>query len=239
MRIIALIPARGGSKRIPRKNLAPLGGKPLIAWTIEAALASKELVRVILSTDDEGIAEVAEEYGAEVPFLRPAAYAEDGSSDRAVFQHALGELEKEGEAVDAFVHLRPTTPFKTSEMIDDAVRIWKEEKPHSVRSMHRLEGKGHPYWVFRKGENGRVEPFIDGVDLEKDAFQRQALPEAWTLNGVVDLIDAAKIRERKSMWGTDIRILEIEERDALDIDTPEDLKFAEFLMNERQKHADR
>lgn len=122
--IIAIIPARGGSKGIPRKNIRLLHGKPLIAWTIETALSTSCLKRVIVSTDDEEIAEVAEKYGAEVPFLRPKKYAQDDTTDMPVYEHTLHWLEENERYIpDIVVWLRPTAPLRTSEDIKNAVNI--------------------------------------------------------------------------------------------------------------------
>jgi CMP-N-acetylneuraminic acid synthetase len=139
MPLLTLIPARGGSKSIPRKNLKPLGGHPLIAWSIAAALQAECKPRVIVSTDDEEIATVAREYGAEVPFMRPAELAQDRTLDLPVFQHALGWLEeKEGYLPGIVIQLRPTSPFRPAGMIDEAVRILRAHpEATSVRGEHR------------------------------------------------------------------------------------------------------
>ncbi len=133
-------PARGGSKRVKRKNIRPLAEKPLIAYTIQSAIKSKKINRLIVSTDDPEIAKVAEEYGAEVPFLRPASLAQDDTPDQPVFQHALESLkEHDGYEPDIVVHLRPTTPLKTPQTIDKVIEKMRETKADIVRTMTPVE----------------------------------------------------------------------------------------------------
>ena len=154
MKTLALIPARSGSKRLPGKNIKDLGAKPLIAHTIEAALQSTAVDCVVVSTDDEAIAAVAQHWGAEIPFMRPSELAKDTTPDRPVLQHALDWLENnEGLAFDLLVLLRPTTPFKTAELIDRCVRrLWEDSRLTAVRTVSRAEGVFHPYWMFRNDE---------------------------------------------------------------------------------------
>src|SRR3990172_10695423 len=145
---LGIIPARGGSKSIPRKNLHPLLGKPLIAWSILSALRATSLDRMIVCSDEAEIAEVAKRYGAEVPFLRPAEIAADETPDLPVFQHALRALrEAEGYVPDAVVHLRPTQPLRTPGEIDQAVELWVRTGADCVKSV--IPVSEHPFKMYR------------------------------------------------------------------------------------------
>lgn len=229
--ILGLILARGGSKSIPKKNIKLLGGKPLIAYTIEKAKAAKYIDRIILSTDDEEIARIAREYGAETPFLRPAELAEDSTKDYPVFVHALEWLEKnEGWKPDFIVHFRPTHPFRKVEDINrgiemlashpDADAVWTVAEPHVT-----------PYKMFCVGEDGFLKPLLT-VEGEPEPFNlpRQKLPKAYNHYGQVDVTRTATIMDKKSMCGKKILPLFLE-GEVFDIDSPLDWEFAEFMMS--------
>ncbi|MEL6675928.1 MAG: acylneuraminate cytidylyltransferase family protein [Bacteroidota bacterium] len=232
--VLALIPARGGSKRVPRKNVLPLVGKPLIAYTIEAALACAGVNRVVVSTDDEEIATVAREYGAEVPFMRPAELATDSSPDRPVFIHALKWLEEnEAWQPDLVLNLRCTSPFKTPELIQGLIDTWQKTGADSVRSMCEAEGIHHPYWMFKQDEAGFAQPVIDGVSIDT-YYRRQLLPPVYHLNGVVDGIAREVILHHEKFYGDRMAVYPIDPDLAVDIDTPMDFAWAEFLLGKRQ-----
>ena len=157
--IVAVITARGGSKGIPQKNLRTVLGKPLIAYSIEAALQAKTLTRTIVSTDDETIAQVSRQYGAEVPFLRPQHLATDTATSIAVLQHAVTYLaEQEGYLADIVVCLQPTSPLRSAEDIDQAVNLCLRSGADSVVSL--CQAKHHPFWM-KKIVDGRVHPLIE------------------------------------------------------------------------------
>lgn len=227
-----LIPARGGSKGVPRKNLRLVAGLPLIGYSIRAALEASRLDRVVVSTDDEEIARIAVELGAEVPFLRPAHLATDAAADQPVFAHFVDWLAQHGEHPDALVQLRPTTPLKSGALIDAAIGML-EGRPNlsSVRSVTAVEGAFHPYWMFRIDEDA-LRPFVEGVDLSV-YFRRQLLPPCYRLNGVVDVFRTRNLREG-GMWGPRIGPLVVPESVALDIDTETDFAWLEFLL-QRQR----
>lgn len=235
MKTIGIISARAGSKRVPNKNIKDLCGKPLISYTIEAALKSRLLDRVIVSTDGEEIAEVAKSLGVEVPFMRPKEFSQDNTPDKPVFNHALNWLSSnENYVVDAVVILRPTTPFKTAELIDEAILLLETYNADSVRTVTRAEGVYHPYWMYNKSEEGRASAFVEGIDISK-YYQSQLLPPAYRLNGVVDVIKAEQIMsDSVSLYGDDMRILEISESISMDIDTPLDFEICEALMMNRE-----
>ncbi len=230
--ILALIPARGGSKGVPRKNVKILAGKPLIAWTIETALRASCINRVIVSTDDDEIAAVSREYGAEIPFIRPSKFASDAATDMPVYQHTLYWLEKnEGYKPEIVVWLRPTSPLRSSQDIDMAVIKLINTKADWVRSIC-LVGT-HPYWVYQLGENDRLSPFVDGV-LVEDFLQRQLLPDAYYLSGAVDATWRTTITEKKLLYSGDVRGYEMNAEKSLDIDSELDFSLAELLLEKRK-----
>ncbi len=228
---IGLIPARGGSKRVPGKNIKMLGGKPLIAYTIEAARKSSLLDRVIVSTDDEEIAEVALRHGAEVPFLRPKELAGDTTGDYPLIDYMIKELQRsENQKTDKIVYLRPTSPFKTVEIIDQCIQK-ATDKYSCIRTVTKAEGVYHPYWMFRE-EEGKLQAFVDGIDL-KEYYQRQLLPDCYRLNGVVDIFYAQQVATG-DLYGDRIGYVELNDRQSIDIDTEEDFRYCMFLMGENK-----
>lgn len=232
--VLGLIPARGGSRGIPLKSLRLLGGVPLIAHTIRAALASDRLTRVIVSTDHEGIADVAAREGAEVPFLRPASLAQDDTADYPVVRHAIDWLESTQQRVpEILALLRPTTPFKSASSINAAVELLSRTGAEAVRSVTRVEGVHHPYWMYRLGDGDRATTFVQGIDVERDYYRRQLLPPVFRLNGVVDALNVPRMVARGTMYGSDIRGLPVDEEEALDIDTEIDLLVCEAMLGSR------
>ena len=226
---LGIIPARGGSKTVPRKNLKLLGGKPLIAWSIVAAQAARELDRCIVSTDDEEIAEVARSWGAEVPFLRPAEYARDDTPDLPVFQHALAWLaEHQGYRPAMVVHLRPTLPFREPRQIDEVVRRLRETGADCVKSVYREEHHPHKMWRLR---DGRLLPYEDTPlwrQLGPDC-PRQVLEPAWWSAGLVDAI-RREVIERGSTVGEVVVPYPVDPEPCVDLDTEHDFVIAEVVL---------
>ena len=185
--ILALIPARGGSKSIPRKNLLQVAGRPLIAYSIAHALGSRHITRAIVSTEDAEIAEVAAACGAEVPFLRPAEFARDDSPDIDVFRHALGWLRDRDQACDLVVHLRPTGPVRRSTLIDAAIDLMlAHPEADSLRSVSRPTESPFKMWRIA---GGYLEPLVAVAGMaEPHSAPRQLLPEVFWQNGYVDVI---------------------------------------------------
>lgn len=237
MEVLGLILARGGSKSIPKKNIYPCAGKPLLHYTIKAAQGALRISRLIISTDDEEIAEVARSYGVEVPFMRPQELAEDLTPDFPVVKHALAELRKHEYAPDAIVHLRPTTPFKASADIDEGIRILDENPDaDSVRSI--CEPLHTPFKMYHPVEGGKflrpllTKEFPEVFAKHKEPFNmpRQILPKVWRHSGYVDIIRATTVLEKNSMSGTKILPLFFEEWRDVDIDSLKELQYAEYII---------
>lgn len=229
--VLAVIPARGGSKGIPRKNLRSFAGWPLIAWSIAAARQAVSVKRVILTTDDEEIAAVGREYGAETPFLRPSEYAQDLTTDLPVFEHALRWLaEHEGYRPDAVVQLRPTSPIRPPGMVDEAVRILMEHPDaDSVRGV--VPAGQNPHKMWRISESGPMKNLLDVPDLpEPYNAPRQSLPPIYWQTGHIDAIRTSTILEGGSMSGGVIYPLLIDPRYTVDIDNLQDWARYEHLV---------
>lgn len=229
-KVVAIIPARGGSKKVPRKNIRLLAGKPLIGWTIETSLKCRQIHRTIVSTDDSKIAEIALEYGAEVPFLRPAALAQDDAPDFPVWQHALRWLaEHEDYHPDVIVWLRPTCPLRRVRDIEAAIDKLTETGADGVRSVSPVEH--HPYWM-RRIENDRLVLLLEGTD-ETLYYQRQLLPDVYRLNGAIEVVRADTVIEKGQLFSGDVRAYVMEPEFGLDLDTELDFMLAEAIMKRR------
>jgi CMP-N,N'-diacetyllegionaminic acid synthase len=225
---LAVIPARGGSKRIPRKNLTLLGGKPLIAYTIEAAISSKRLSRSIVSTDDEEIASVAKQFGAEVPFLRPAELAQDKSAVLDAINHALTHLERQGDQIDTVVLLQPTSPLRTGKHVDEAIDLFESSGADTVTAV--CNSREHPYYAWTV-EDGRLQPFFS---LEKVLTARQDLPSAVIENGSIFVINRSLIAENR-IYGSIVVPYLMPPGNGVDIDTDDDLRWAQFLITQERE----
>jgi YrbI family 3-deoxy-D-manno-octulosonate 8-phosphate phosphatase len=230
--VLAIIPARGGSKGIPRKNIRPFAGYPLIAYSIEAGLRAETVTRVIVSTDDEEIASVAREYGAEAPFLRPAEFARDDSTDLPVFTQALDWLKiHEGYEPEIMVQLRPTSPFRPLDCVDNAVRkLIDHPEADSVRGVVSAGQNPHKMWIL-DGDEKPMRPLLKVPGLaEPYNAPRQALPPVHWQTGHVDAIRVSTIYQKKSLSGEIILPLVLDWRYTVDIDTPFDWKRYEYLV---------
>ncbi len=229
--VLALIPARGGSKGIPGKNIKPLGEHPLIAYSIAAGLAADGVTRVIVSTDDDSIAEVARTYGAETPFMRPAEFAQDETTDLPVFRHALGWLaENEGYRPKVVVQLRPTSPFRPPGLVDQALAVLVENpQASSVRGV--VPSGQNPYKMWRLAESGALEPLLDSPFEEPYNMPRQALPPTYWQTGHIDAVRPAVI-EDGSMSGERIFPVHIDPRYLVDLDNLLDWERAEWRLKD-------
>lgn len=230
--ILALIPARGGSKGIPHKNIRNFAGYPLIAWSIAAAKQAKTVTRVIVSTDDDEIASVAREYGAEVPFMRPAELAQDRTPDLPVFEHALKMLEEvDGYKPDVVVQLRPTSPIRPRSIVDEAVQILLSQKDADcVRGVVPAGQNPHKMWRF-DGDDKPIKPLleVEGIAEPYNA-PRQSLPSVYWQTGHIDAIRLSTIANKHSLTGDAIYPLVIDPRYTVDIDTLSDWAKYEALV---------
>ncbi len=226
-KVLALVPARGGSKGVPRKNIRAFGGRPLLNWTLEVARDCSIIDRVLLSTDDVEIAEAGRILGAHVPFMRPADLAKDDTPDFPVFEHAMAWLEKnEKTRPDIVVWLRPTSPLRAPEDIEKAVRLLQDTKSHAVRSVCAVEH--HPYWM-KQMKNDKLFPLISGMD-ETQFSRRQLLPPVYRLNGAVDVILCRAALEHKALFAGDVRGYLMPADRSFDLDTEMDFEVAEALL---------
>lgn len=227
-RVLGIIPARGGSKGIPRKNLVDICGQPLIAYTIRAALASSLISRTVVSTEDDEIAAIASNLGADVPFRRPAELAEDAAQSLPVVQHAIDAVEKEeGRRYDIIVMLQPTTPLRTTSDIDEGIRLLMDTDAASVVSVVDV-GANHPYRMKRVDESGRLVNFVEqGFE---DMRPRQELPPVYIRSGDLYISRREVVMEQGTLVGTNCRAVVIPEHRAVNIDTPLDLLRAEQLL---------
>ncbi len=219
--ILVLIPARGGSKGIPRKNIRLFAGYPLIAWSIAAAKESELVTRIIVSTDDEEIAAAAREYGAETPFLRPAELAQDRTTDLPVFEHALKWLEEVEEyRPDIIVQLRPTSPLRPPGMVDDALHILLEHKnADCVRGVVPAAQNPFKMWRFN-GEDKPLHPLLEAEGIaEPYNAPRQVLPPVYWQTGHIDAIRVSTITQKGSLTGDVVYPLVIDPKYTVDIDT--------------------
>jgi len=230
--VLAIIPARGGSKSIPRKNIRHLAGHPLIAYSIAAGLASRTVTRLLVSTDDEEIAAVAKKYGAEVPFLRPPEHSQDNTPDLPVFQHALEWLLKnESYHPEILVQLRPTSPFRRVRHIDDSVRLLLEH-PDADAARTVCIPFQNPFKMWRISPDGLLQPLGTelGIPYEPYNQPRQALPDVYWQTGYVDACRVDTILNKNSMTGQRILPVVIDPAEWIDIDSPDDWQRAERLL---------
>lgn len=229
--VLALIPARGGSKGIPRKNIRSFAGYPLIAFSIAAGLQAEKVTRVILTTDDEEIAEVARGYGAETPFMRPTELAQDRTTDLPVFQHALTWLaEHENYHPGVVVHLRPTTPLRPPDLVDRGIRILLEHpEADSVRALTPAYQNPFKMWLM-DGEEKPIRPLttVPGIEESYNA-PRQLLPTAYAHVGT-DVIRPVTILESNSMTGKVILPVLFDPAYSSDLDTPDDWARSELSV---------
>lgn len=228
--VLAIIPARGGSKSIPRKNIRDFAGHPLIAYSIAAGLAAESVTRVIVSTDDPEIAEISRRYGAETPFLRPEEYSQDQTPDLPVFQHALHWFaEHENYHPQIVVQLRPTSPFRRVRHIDQAVyQLIERPQADSVRTV--CIPFQNPFKMWKIQSDGFMRPLLDTEFAEPYNMPRQALPEVYWQTGYVDAAWSDAILQKNSMTGERILPLVISPEEWIDIDSPDDWRRAERLI---------
>ncbi|GKU26935.1 cytidylyltransferase domain-containing protein [Clostridium folliculivorans] len=228
LEVLAIIPARGGSKGVPKKNIKCLLGKPLIAYTIEAAKKSKYITRVVVSTDDSEIADISRQYGAEVPFLRPSELSTDLSPTNDAILHVVSELNKtQGYKADIICLLQCTSPLRDYQDIDETIDKMLSTKSDAAVSICEVEC--NPYWT-NVLEDGKLKYFLDEG---KKITRRQDLPPVYRLNGAVYVVDTEVFLEKKTLEPDNITGYIMDNNKSVDIDTAIDFKMAELLLKEQ------
>ena len=227
MRILALIPARGGSQRLPGKNIRMLGGRPLIVWSVDIAKKTPEICDVLVSTDDSSIADVAISAGAIVPWLRPAEIATSTASSIDVALHALNWYEAENGSVDGILLLQPTSPFRSELTMKNGIRLFEESEYQTVLGVSPVNE--HPMWILKQSGSYLV-PFLDGKGL---GTQSQDLAPLYLVNGSFYLTTPNSLRAFRSFTGDKVLPLIVEsKKEALDIDTDWDWSIAEMILTD-------
>ena len=229
-KVLGLITARGGSKGIPKKNIVNVGGKPLIAWTIEAALKSHVFDRVVVSTDNNEIASIAQKWGAEVPFARPDRLAKDDSPHADVLIHAINWLqEKEDYLPEFLMLLQPTSPLRTSQDIDKSFQLAIESKADCVISVQ--ETLSHPYSVMRVTEDQKLSEFLMSSEDAAAYQRRQARPKFYSLNGAIFIYKVDVLLTNKNTYPEITFTYIMPKERSLDVDTSWDLHIANLILN--------
>ena len=229
MKILGLIPARGGSKGIPGKNIKLLGGKPLLQFTFEAATKSELLAKVILSSDDETIIEIAKELELEVPFKRPKNLAEDSSASLEVIQHALNYYLEQGIQFDAVCLLQVTTPFRKTGLIDECILKFQDNNFDSLVSVREVPEDFNPHWIFEE-DHGSLKI---ATGEEEIISRRQDLPKAYHRDGAIYITKTEVLLNENSLFGEKIGFVNTSASPYVNIDTPEDWRKAEELLDNK------
>jgi CMP-N,N'-diacetyllegionaminic acid synthase len=238
MKILAIIPARGGSKGVPGKNIKLLGGKPLLQYTIDVALESDLLDKVVLSSDDTEIIEFGKKMGAEVPFVRPDNLAEDTTSTLDVIKHCLNYYSEKDEIYDVVCLLQPTSPFRSVGFLNEAIKTFICKETDSLISVQKVPYEYNPHWTFEEDENG----ILKIATGEKQIIsRRQDLPKTFHRDGSIYLTKVKTILEQNSLYGNSVSYLESPKEFYMNIDTLEDWKLAETkvkgFMESNDKNA--
>lgn len=230
MRILGIIPARGGSKGVPRKNIKLLGDKPLIEYTIKSALESKKLSEIIVSTEDDEIAQISKKIGAKVPFMRPRNLAEDDSPTIDTILFVLREYHKLGEQFDAVCILQPTTPFRPQNIIDTCISRFEHLRADTLLSVKRVPDHFNPHWVFEENESGFLK--ISTGDNEI-ITRRQILPASYYRDGMIYIVKSDVLLKKFSLYGEKI-VSHITDEEVVNIDTMEDwIKAENYLIGKK------
>ena len=229
-RVLGVIPARGGSKGVPRKNIRLLCGKPLLQYTAEAALAARRLSQVILSTEDEEIAAVGRSCGLKVPFLRPAELARDETPMLPVVQHAVGWMETQSEHFDAVCLLQPTNPLRRAEDIDACLELLERNDLDAVVTILPVPAEYNPHWVYWQSEDGSLRL---STGEETPIARRQDLPPAFHREGSVYVTRRRVLMEENSLYGKRLAGYRLNPEQCVNIDTSEDWERAERLLQAR------
>lgn len=235
MRVLGIIPARGGSKGIPRKNIRPLGGRPLLQYTAEAALGARRLADVVLTTDDPEIAELGRRLGLRIPFLRPAELARDDTPSLPVLRHTVSLLEEQGETYDAICLLEPTSPMRLPEDVDACIDRLVESGADAVMTVLPVPVQYNPHWVYLMAEDGALR--VSTGDPEP-VPRRQELPPAFNRDGMVYVTRRNVLMEQNSLYGRRTLGIVIDPDRSVNIDSPDDWARAERLLAARSERGD-
>ena len=227
MKILGIIPARGGSKGIPNKNIKLLGDKPLLEHTAKSALASKLLDRVILSSDCSEIIKVAKNLGLEVPFIRPGNLSQDNTPSLSVIKHALEFFETKEEKFDAVCLLQVTSPFREVDLIDRSIEKFEEENFDSLISVRKVPSDFNPHWIFEPDANNQLRIATGEEEL---ISRRQDLPNSFHRDGAIYLTKTDVILNQNSLYGSSIGYIEPKNDLYVNIDTPDDWRIAEEII---------
>ena len=234
MRFLGLINARGGSRGIPRKNVKQLAGKPLIAWTIEAARESRRLARLVVSTDDQEIAEIARRWGANVPFMRPPELASDTALQIDAIRHALQTLSDAGEAYDAVTVLQPTCPLRRTADIDGALDLFRCVEADTVISVMAVQGQ-HPLTMYTRSDDGTLSALFEA---DQAGVLRQEFPAVWWRNGAIYVIRTSLVLEGCSLYGPRLFGYRMPAERSVNIDEPADWVIAEAMIEQLRERMD-
>ena len=226
LRVLGVIPARGGSKGIPRKNITPLLGRPLLGYTADAALASRRITRALLSTDDPEIAEVGRQCGLDVPFLRPIDLAQDHTPTLPVVKHAVEWVEQEGDGYDAICLLQPTSPLRRTSDIDSAIEMLERSDADSVVSVSPIPHRYNPHWAYVEQQDGALRL---STGEEEPIPRRQDLPRAFYRDGSIYVVRRDVLMQRNSLYGTKVLGHVVDESRSVNIDDSADLERAVAL----------
>jgi CMP-N-acetylneuraminic acid synthetase len=228
LKVLGLIPARGGSKGVSRKNIRLLNGKPLLVYTAEAALASRRLSQVVLTTDDEDIAEIGRKCGVDVPFLRPPELAEDNTPMLPVVQHAVSWMDKHSEQFDAVCLLQPTNPLRSPDDIDGCIDLFTARNADAVVTVLAVPAEHHPFWVYFEDDSG-ILSLSNGGNVPVP--RRQELPPAFHREGSVYVTRRNVLMDENSLYGERLLGYRLDRERSVNIDLPADWERAERLLN--------
>lgn len=227
MKVLAIIPARGGSKGVPRKNIKLLGGKPLMQYTTEVALQSTLITKVVVSSDDDEIMNVAKNLGVEVPFKRPSDLAEDSSSTLPVIKHVLNYYKEKGELFDAVCLLQVTSPFRSIEFLDEAITKFREQKTDSLVSVLEVPHEYNPHWTFEENKTGNLQIATGENEI---ISRRQELPKCYHRDGSIYITKTSVLLEKNSLYGDSVAYVVSSKKTYVNIDTMDDWQKAEKLI---------
>jgi CMP-N,N'-diacetyllegionaminic acid synthase len=230
MKILAIIPARGGSKRVKRKNIRKINNKPLIAYTIEAAQKSKKISRIVVSTDDLEIAKVSEEFGIKVPFMRPPEFSTDRSNSADLVLHSLEECRRiYNEEYDYIVLLQPTSPFRTSFHIEEAIKMLvNNPNADSLISVNE-SGHFHPEYLYFSNDEILFRPLIENREIKS----YQEMKKSYIRNGAIYIVKRTYFEKNKSLISKNNLAIQLDEHSSINIDTEIDLQFANYIAIEK------